>query len=367
MIQPDYMKKGIELAIKGCGFVNPNPMVGAVIVKNGVIIGEGYHKRYGELHAERNALNNCIASAEGGTLYVTLEPCCHFGKTSPCTDAIIQSGIKKVVIGSCDPNPIIHGKGIAILREHGVEVIEHVLEEECNKLNEVFFHYITTKTPYVIMKYAMTMDGKIATHCGKSRWITGEQARDHVHHERHKYSSIMVGVGTILADDPLLTCRIENGSNPIRIICDSNLRTPIDAKIITTAKETKTIIATANISESKHLPYLQAGCEIITVARRNGQLDLKNLMTKLGTQQIDSVLIEGGGTLHWSALQSGIVNKHCCYLAPKLFGGAQAKTPIEGIGIESPDNAFFLKNSKVLQLGDDFLIESEVKYSCSQG
>lgn len=366
MIQHDYMKRAIKLAKAGCGFVNPNPMVGAVIVKNGEIIGEGYHRKYGELHAERDALNNCITSPKEATLYVTLEPCCHYGKTPPCTDAILKSGIKKVVIGSCDPNPIMQEKGIALLRKHGIKVIEHVLEEECNKLNEVFFHYITTNTPYVIMKYAMTMDGKIATHCGKSKWITGELAREYVHRQRHKYSSIMVGVKTILVDDPLLTCRVENGKNPIRIICDTNLRTPLNAKVITTAKAIKTIIATASTSVLEQRPYWQAGCEIITVPKRNRHLDLKKLMKKLGTQEIDSVLIEGGGALHWSALQSQIVNKHCCYIAPKLFGGEQAKTPIAGIGIENPDHAFFLKNSKVLQLGDDFLIESEVQYSCLQ-
>jgi len=366
MIDRDYMKIALELAQKGCGFVNPNPMVGAVIVKAGTIIGQGYHEKYGQLHAERNALADCSVSPEGGTIYVTLEPCCHYGKTPPCTNAIIESGIKRVVIGSHDPNPLVSGKGVTILREHGIEVVENVLKEECDKLNEVFFHYIRTNTPYVVMKYAMTMDGKIATHSGKSKWVTGEPARQRVHHDRHRYSAIMVGVGTVLLDDPLLTCRLENGRNPIRIVCDTDLRTPLNSQIITTAKEIPTIIATSCEEEQKQESFLQAGCELLTVSKKNGHTNLKAIIKLLGERNIDSILLEGGGTLNWSALQSGIVNKLSCYIAPKLFGGGQAKSPIAGIGVESPDQAFLLTNSTMIQVGEDFLIESEVKYPCSQ-
>lgn len=267
MDELEYMRLAIELARKGCGWVNPNPMVGAVIVKDGRIIGQGYHRKCGELHAERNALADCRTSAAGATLYVTLEPCCHYGRTPPCTEAIIESGINRVVIGSSDPNPLVSGKGVAILRSHGIEVTEHVAKEECDKLNESFFHYIQNKTPYVVMKYAMTMDGKIATYTGKSKWITGEAARLRVHEDRHRYSAIMVGVGTVLADDPMLTCRLENSRNPLRIICDTNLRTPPEAKLVTTTDTAPTLIATTVNDPNRHRPYLDAGCEIMVVPR----------------------------------------------------------------------------------------------------
>jgi diaminohydroxyphosphoribosylaminopyrimidine deaminase/5-amino-6-(5-phosphoribosylamino)uracil reductase len=361
-----YMKMALNLAKKGCGFVSPNPMVGAVIVKDGNVIGQGYHEKYGELHAERNALASCTISPKGGTIYVTLEPCCHYGKTPPCTEAIIESGISRVVIGSSDPNPLVSGKGTLILKQYGIDVIENVMKEECDKLNEVFFHYIKTKLPYVVMKYAMTMDGKIATYTGKSKWITGELARQRVHQDRHKYSAIMVGVGTVLADDPQLTCRLENGRNPIRIVCDTNLCTPLSSQIVTTAKEVRTIIATSCMDVQQHQPFLQAGCETIIVSKENGHTNLNELMTQLGERNIDSILLEGGGALNWSALQSGIVKKVQCYIAPKLFGGEGAKSPIAGIGVDFPDKAFLLKNSRVIQIGEDIMIESEVIEKCSQ-
>lgn len=207
-----YMLRAIELAKLGTGFVNPNPLVGAVIVKNGRIIGEGYHMKYGTLHAERNALKNCTESPEGAEMYVTLEPCCHYGKNPPCTDAVIASGIKKVYVGSDDPNPLVAGKGIKILRENGIEVVTHFMKEECDKLNDIFFYYITNKKPYVILKYAMTADGKIATSTGKSKWISNEASREHTHQTRKKVAAILVGIGTVLNDNPMLNCRCENPS-----------------------------------------------------------------------------------------------------------------------------------------------------------
>ena len=218
-----YMRRAIELAKKGRGWTNPNPMVGAVIVKNGSIIGEGYHEKCGELHAERNAIASLTESAEGATLYVTLEPCCHYGKQPPCTLAIVEHGIKKVYVGSDDPNDKVAGKGIEFLREHGVEVETGVMKAACDAINPVFFHYITTKLPYVVMKYAMSMDGKIAAYTGKSQWITGEAARQHVQETRNWLKGIMVGCNTVLQDDPALTCRIEGGRNPVRIVCDLSL------------------------------------------------------------------------------------------------------------------------------------------------
>lgn len=359
MADSEYMRLALQLARKGAGRVSPNPMVGAVIVKDGVVIGQGYHQQYGGLHAERNALAACEAAPQGATLYVTLEPCCHYGKTPPCTEAILENGIARVVIGSDDPNPLVAGKGIEILRSHGVQVTTHVLQAECDKLNEVFFHFIQTKTPYVVMKYAMTLDGKIATKTGASQWITGEIARRRVHEDRNRYSAIMAGVGTVLADNPQLTCRIEGGRNPIRIICDTHLRTPLTAQVVTTANSVPTILATSEPDPTRHQPYLDAGCQVVTVPQRDGHLDLNALMEALGAQNIDSILLEGGGTLNWTALQSGIVQKVQAYVAPKLFGGT-AKNPVMGLGVELPDQAVQLTSPTVTRLGEDLLLESEV-------
>lgn len=356
-----YMQKALELAKKGCGFTAPNPMVGAVLVKDGEIIGQGWHKKCGEPHAERNALADCKKSPKGATLYVTLEPCCHQGRQPPCVDAILQAGIKRVVVGSADPNPLVAGKGIQRLRVHGIEVTEGILQAECDRLNEVFFHYIQTKRPFVVMKYAMTMDGKIAAYTGLSKWITSEAARAHVQAQRHKYTAIMAGVGTVLADNPMLNCRMEGGKNPIRIICDTHLRTPLTAQVVTTAQEIPMILATSCTDREKQAAYQQAGCRILEVQERNGHVDLRELMKRLGEQEIDSILLEGGGTLNWTALEEGIVQKVQAYIAPKLFGGAEAKTPIEGRGVPSPAEAFYLENSTITRLGEDFLIESEVR------
>ena len=362
MDDKEYMRLALRLAEKGCGWTAPNPMVGAVIVKDGEIIGQGWHERYGELHAERNALKSCTESPFGATMYVTMEPCCHYGKQPPCVDAILEAGISRVVVGSADPNPLVSGKGLQILRAHGVEVEENVLRGECDRLNEVFFHYIQNKTPFVVMKYAMTMDGKIAAYTGDSKWITGEDAREHVQHQRHRYTAIMVGVGTVLADNPMLNCRIRNGKHPIRIICDSKLRTPLDAKVILTAGEIPTILATCCGEKEKWKPYEETGCGILQVEEEKGHVNLRQLMKKLGEQEkIDSILLEGGGTLNWAALESGIVQKVQTYIAPKLFGGQSAKTPIEGVGVPAPSGAFFLKSSMLTKIGEDYLIESEVE------
>ena len=356
-----YMKMALELAQKGMGFTAPNPMVGAVIVKNGRIIGQGYHRKYGELHAEREALAACTEEPEGAYIYVTLEPCCHYGKQPPCVNAILEAGIRRVIIGSSDPNPLVAGKGIRILKDHGIEVTENILKEECDKLNEAFFYYIQNKKPYVVMKYAMTMDGKIAAYTGESKWVTGEAARIHVQEQRLKYTGIMVGVGTVLADDPMLTCRLENSRNPVRIICDSHLRTPLTSKIVRTAKTIPTILASSSKDQQKIKNYEELGCQVLYVPEKNGHIDLNRLMELLGAAKIDSILLEGGGSLNWSALESGIVQKVQTYIAPKLFGGEEAKTPVEGKGFPDPASAVLLKNSEIIRLGDDFLIESEVK------
>ena len=356
-----YMKMALELAQKGMGFTAPNPMVGAVIVKNGRIIGQGYHRKYGELHAEREALAVCTEEPKGASIYVTLEPCCHYGKQPPCVNAILEAGIRRVIIGSSDPNPLVAGKGIRILKDHGIEVTENILKEECDKLNEAFFYYIQNKKPYVVMKYAMTMDGKIAAYTGESKWVTGEAARIHVQEQRLKYTGIMVGVGTVLADDPMLTCRLENSRNPVRIICDSHLRTPLTSKIVRTAETIPTILASSSKDQQKIKNYEELGCQVLYVPEKNGHIDLNRLMELLGAAKIDSILLEGGGSLNWSALESGIVQKVQTYIAPKLFGGEEAKTPVEGKGFPDPASAILLKNSEIIRIGDDFLIESEVK------
>lgn len=357
----EYMRRALSLAARGAGHVSPNPLVGAVIVRDGRVIGEGWHAMFGGPHAERNALANCTESPRGATIYVTLEPCCHHGKTPPCTDALIEQGLARVVVGSSDPNPLVAGKGVQILREHGIEVVENVLKDECDCLNAPFFHYIRNKTPFVVLKYAMTMDGKIATRTGASQWITGDMAREQVHRDRNRYTAIMVGVGTVLADDPMLTCRIPGGRDPIRIVCDSRLSTPPSARLVESAGSLTTILATCCTDPDRHAPYLAAGCEILTVpADADGHVDLAALMQALGARGIDSIVLEGGGTLAWAALRAGIVHRVQAYIAPKLFGGAQAKTPVQGVGVAYPDDAVRLSAPRVTQLGDDLLLESEV-------
>jgi len=362
MTDQNYMLQAIQLAKQGEGWTNPNPMVGAVIVKNGRIIGKGYHKKCGELHAERNAIASLTESAEGATIYVTLEPCCHYGKTPPCTEAIIEQKIKRVVIGSRDPNPKVSGKGIKMLQEAGIEVIEDFMREECDRLNPVFFHYITTKTPYVVMKYAMTLDGKIATKTGASKWITGEAARAEVQHMRHRYMGIMAGIGTVLADDPMLNVRVEGWKSPIRILCDSGLRIPLDGQIVKSAGKYRTIVAYADQknTEEKIKKLHEMGVETICCPDENNQVDLKKLMKYLGEEGIDSILLEGGGTLNDSALRAGIVQEVQAFIAPKLFGGMNSKTPVEGIGVRFPSEAVKLKCTDICQIGEDIRITCQV-------
>ncbi|MCM1358404.1 MAG: bifunctional diaminohydroxyphosphoribosylaminopyrimidine deaminase/5-amino-6-(5-phosphoribosylamino)uracil reductase RibD [Prevotella sp.] len=357
----EYMRIALELAEKGMGYVSPNPMVGAVIVRDGKIIGSGWHRKYGELHAERNAFADCTEDCSGADMYVTLEPCCHHGKTPPCTDIIIEKKIRRVFIGSSDPNPKVAGKGVRILREHGIEVTEGVLKEQCDRLNEIFLHYITTGKPFVTMKYAMTMDGKIACHTGLSKWITEEPARQYVQYERLRHSAIMVGVGTVIADNPMLNCRLENGRNPVRIVCDTNLRMPPECNIVRTAKEIPTIIATCCDDMEKISQYENSGCRVMMVKKSGNHIDLNDLINKIGAEKIDSILLEGGGELNYSALKAGIVNKIQAYIAPKIFGGKTAQTAVSGLGVDTPANAFRIERTAIKRIGDDFLIEGWVK------
>lgn len=359
------MSRAIELAKNGIGWVNPNPMVGAVIVKDNKIISEGYHHKFGEIHAEVDAINNANEDVVGSTIYVTLEPCCHHGKRPPCTDAIIKSGIKKVVIGSRDPNPLVSGKGVKILRDAGIEVIEDFLREKCDELNEVFFYHINNKRPYVVMKYGMTLDGKIATKTGESKWITSEESRLNVHKNRHKYMSIMVGINTVINDDPMLDCRIEGMKNPIRIICDTNLRIPIESKIVKTSKEVRTIIVTKTVDDEKVKVLEEKGCIILRQERNKTDteysIDLNLLMDKLYELGIDSVYLEGGANINWSALESGIVNEIHTYISPKLFGGKDSLSAIGGLGVEKIMDCKRVNFKDMRKLDEDILIVSEVK------
>lgn len=368
-IDERYMRRAIELAKLGRGRVNPNPLVGAVVVKEDRIIGEGYHEFYGGFHAERNALNSCSENTSGATIYVNLEPCCHFGKTPPCVDIILEKNIKRVVIGSKDPNSLVSGRGIEVLRRNGVEVVENFLEDECKELNKIFFHYIKTKTPYVIMKYAMSMDGKIATYTGKSKWISSTESRNEVHKLRRDLSGIMVGVGTVLADNPSLDVRlgeekigdfgeVSSEENPTRIICDSNLRTPLNSKIVTTSDKIRTIIATCSRDEKKKIEYENRGCEVIS--QDGERVDLKDLMIELGKKGVDSILLEGGGSLNFSAVNSNIVQEVITFISPKIIGGSEAKTPVEGRGFSEIINCLGLKIEEVRNIGGDIVVRSRV-------
>ena len=372
MPEEKYMRRAIELAKKGSGHVNPNPLVGAVIVRDGEIIGEGYHECYGQLHAERNAIANAKKrgnSLEGSTIYVTLEPCCHYGKTPPCTEAIIEEKIARVVVGSDDPNPLVSGKGFQMLREKGIEVFPHFLKEECDAMNHVFFHYIRTGTPYVAMKYAMTMDGKIACYTGDSKWVTGEESRAHVQTLRNHYKGIMAGIGTVLADDPMLNCRIEGGRDPIRIIADSHLRIPIDSQLVRTAGQQPLIVACLpDADEEKAAQLQEKGVEVLRIPgvttaditeEQKEVISLPVLMKELGARKIDGILLEGGGQLNESALQAGIVDRIYCYIAPKIFGGAQAKTPVEGQGLTRAADAWQFNRIGMQEFGQDILLEYE--------
>lgn len=361
-IDEKYMSIALSLSLKGKGHVSPNPIVGALIVKDNVIIGEGYHEKYGEAHAEINAFKNAVEDVKGSTMYVTLEPCSHYGKTPPCAEEIIKKKINRVVIGTLDTNTLVSGRGVKMLKEAGIEVEVGVLEEECMKANEVFMKYIINKEPFVVMKSAMSLDGKIATATGKSKWITGEKARKKVHLLRKELTAIMVGVNTVINDNPELTCRIEGGVNPIRIIVDSNIRIPLESKVLQTAKNIKTIIATTEKVDKHKVKLIEGlGAQVIKVKSKGGRVDLKKLMKILGEEKIDSILLEGGGNLNFSALNEGIVDKVQIYIAPKIIGGEKAKGVVLGSGIQDLKDAFLIDEVTYRNIGEDILIEGYIK------
>lgn len=356
----EYMKRAILLAENGIGRVNPNPLVGAVVIRDGRIIGEGWHQAYGQAHAEVNAINNAEANGEtvgGATVYVNLEPCCHYGKTPPCTELLIWKQVKRVVIGMFDPNPLVAGKGAQRLREAGIAVEVGLLEPECRKLNEVFCRFIESGRPFVVLKAAMSLDGKIAAPSGESKWITEEEARRDVHLLRNRYSAIMTGVETVIRDDPELTCRVEGGRNPARIILDSRLRIPLDSKVLSDQQSNRTVIACTEEAPPEKTSELEArGAKVLLCRSRNGRIDLEHLTEQLGRLSIDSVLLEGGAAVNDSAFSQGIVDKLILYIAPKIIGGEKSKTVVGGHGIERLDQAYPLEIESMERVGEDLRI-----------
>lgn len=360
-MEEKYMRRAIDLARKGEGRVNPNPLVGAVIVKNGEIIGEGYHKVYGGDHAEVEALKNTREDPSGGEIYVNLEPCSHYGKTPPCAKKIVEAGIGKVYIGMEDPNPRVAGRGIEILRRAGIQVELGILEEEARLLNEVFIHYMEEKKPFIAMKWAMTLDGKIATKDFESKWITSEESREDVQRLRNKYSGIMVGSNTVLKDNPRLNCRLENSRNPVKIVLDSSLRIGLDSNILTSRPE-ETIIFTSemrNLHKEKKIREL--GTRVFLVARKEAGLDLGQIVGILGREGIDSILLEGGAKLNFSALEAGLVDRVHAYISPKIIGGEDSKTPVAGRGVASLGEHFKLDFEICRFLSEDIYIEGKIR------
>ena len=358
-----YMERALALAARGRGTTTPNPMVGAVIVKDGRIIGEGYHIRAGEGHAEVNAFKNAAEDVTGATMYVTLEPCSHYGKTPPCADKIVEKKIGRVVVGALDPNPLVAGRGIEKIRNAGIPVVTGVLAEESIALNEVFMKYIVTKRPFVVLKAAMSLDGKIATADGESQWISCEASREEVHRLRHELTGIMAGIGTVLADDPMLNCRIPGGKQPVRIIVDSHLSIPENSKLAGSAREFPLVVASVEKADASKKARLEVmGAKVIEIpANQDGHVDLNALMERLGEMKIDSRLLEGGGRLAEGALKAGIVDKVQFYIAPVLIGGEGAKTPVEGRGIETLSQAWHISDWKAETIGDDLKIIGYIK------
>jgi diaminohydroxyphosphoribosylaminopyrimidine deaminase/5-amino-6-(5-phosphoribosylamino)uracil reductase len=355
-----FMWVALDLARQGRGKTNPNPMVGAVIVKEGEIAGTGFHLKAGEKHAEIIALEEAGERAQGATMYINLEPCSHYGRTPPCVDAIIAAGMRKVVVAVVDPNPLVSGQGVRKLKEAGIKVKVGVLEDKARRLNEVFFKYITTKTPFVIVKSAMTFDGKIATGGGKSRWITGEKSREFVHRLRSRSDAIMVGINTVLKDDPLLTVRLpgeENGRNPARVIVDSKGRLPLNTKVVSTVPQVRTILATTELAPPAKLADLSAaGLEILMLPLKDEQVDLAALMSELGKMEISMLMVEGGGTLNYSLLEENLIDKVYFFLAPLLFGGRNALTPFEGDGIPTVEDSWIIQDVELKQFENDLLL-----------
>jgi diaminohydroxyphosphoribosylaminopyrimidine deaminase/5-amino-6-(5-phosphoribosylamino)uracil reductase len=355
-----YMGMAIRLARKGIGKTSPNPMVGTVIVANGKIIGRGYHKRCGDHHAEINAINSAKINIKGSTFYITLEPCSHYGRTPPCVDALIQETPERVVVGSLDPNPEVNGRGIKILRSKGIKVDVGICESECRQLNEHYFKFVKTGMPYITVKYAQTLDGRIATKSGDSQWISSEASRRYVHHLRGINDGIMVGAGTVAADNPQLTVRHVKGKNPFRIIVDSKLRIPIKSSVLTDINSHLTIIATTSSAPTVKITAIKKLGVEVWVARkeRDGRVSLRDLLKKLGKREIVSVLVEGGSEVITSLLKANLVDKMIIPIAPKIIGkGLEA---IGDLKINKINKAIRFSSFKTMKKGDDIIFEGTI-------
>jgi diaminohydroxyphosphoribosylaminopyrimidine deaminase/5-amino-6-(5-phosphoribosylamino)uracil reductase len=358
-----YMSMALRLAAQARGRTSPNPMVGAVVVKNGRVIARGWHRKAGEPHAEAIALRKAGPAAKGATLYVTLEPCSHTVKrTPPCSPLVIQSGVKRLVVAMIDPNPRVSGGGIGAIEKTGIEVVTGILRAEAEKLNEAFIKHVTTGIPYVTLKIAQTLDGKIATATGESQWITGEKARQEGHKLRDGNDAIIVGINTVLKDNPSLTTRIPGGRDPIRVVIDSGLRIPMNAKILTQKSSAGTIVATtAGAPKSKIKKLQDAGAEVLIVKAAQGRVDLKDLVKKLGKRDIMSVLMEGGAEINASALKAGIVDKVVMFIAPMLMTGADSLCSIGGISPLKLGHAIRLSGVTSRLVGRDLMVEGYIR------
>jgi diaminohydroxyphosphoribosylaminopyrimidine deaminase/5-amino-6-(5-phosphoribosylamino)uracil reductase len=361
-----FMKAALGLARKGLGKTSPNPAVGAVIVRKDQVVAAGFHRKAGAPHAEVEALSQLRGNArQGDTLYVTLEPCNHFGRTPPCTQAILEKGVRKVVVGMWDPNPHVTGGGCDYLSGHGVEVVTGVLEEECRRLNECFVTYVSKGRPFVIAKTAMTLDGWTATSTGHSRWVTSERSRQWVHRLRSRVDGIMVGVGTVVADDPLLNARLRRGRgrDPVRIIVDTHLRIPVNARVLAPAGGSETLIAVSDEVGSRRLKKLDGkGITFLMCPEKEGKIDLRALMDMLGKRSIASVLLEGGATLMGAMIRERLVDKFCIFKAPKILGGSDGRPMALGKGPSRMDQSIVLKDIRIRRFGEDLLITGYPDY-----
>lgn len=354
-----FMNIAKRLALRAKGRTSPNPIVGALVVKQGRIIGRGYHQKAGFAHAEIIALSEAADKAKGAALYVTMEPCAHFGRTPPCVDKIIKSGIKEVIVGMIDPNPLNNGKGIAILREHKIKVSAGFLEDELKKINEVFIKYITKKIPFVTVKAAQSLDGRVATRTGSAKWITSDAARNYAHRLRGNYDAIMAGVNTVLRDNPRLDAWFSE-KQPVKVIIDSQLSTPVNANIFSKGK---VIIVTLTVKpgqETENRKLLAQKAVILEAKEKQGQINLKDMLKKLARLEISSVLVEGGGTLNGSLFDEGLADKILFFISPKIIGGKDAVSSVMGRGISRIDKAIKLKDLILKRIGGDFLIQAAV-------
>lgn len=356
----EYMRMALDEAVKGEGAVNPNPLVGAVIVMDGKVIGKGYHRAFGQAHAEPEAIASCNGrDLRGATLYVTLEPCCHYGKRPPCTEAIMASGISRVVAAMKDPNPLVAGKGLEILRNAGIEVECGVLEDEAKMMNRAFIKYITTGIPWVVMKGAMTLDGKIASASGDSKWVSSPASREYVQRLRNRCMAILVGSGTVKADDPMLNCRIPGGRSPIRVILDSTASIDPLSQIVRTASEYRTVVVHTDSASEERLEMLRSlGVETLGCKSDGHGIILSDMLARLGEMKIDSILVEGGSEVNWSFIQNGLADEYYLFVAPKIVGGASAKTLVGGCGFSAMGDAAKLDIESVGRVSDDILIHS---------